>query len=285
MRERFLHMRLIKNSDHELIIRDRPSIFKSFFFVLWSSLFIGVPAFFIYSILSEIGITQLTCQRPEPQQVSCELTQSKFLGLVKGPQTNYKQVQTAKFNQSAGIDSDGNSTEDNWVSLMTADGEIPLFEDPLRFNGVKGEQAEMLALAAQINDSIQRGEPSFSIQRDLSTSRTQTLFPLSFSSLFILIGLAVIYLTIQSRQTRFDRNSCRVYWKRYSLLGIKSIEVSINDIHRITINEEKSEDSPTIYAVGVDIVEGDRIEIGKTPWIKQARRIKTKIQDFLDWKA
>ncbi|MEM9136150.1 MAG: hypothetical protein AAGB01_02195 [Cyanobacteria bacterium P01_F01_bin.42] len=276
-------MKLIKQSAGELIIRDRPGLFTTCFILLWSSFFIGIPGILIISMAAGAGETELLCQRVEPQQLSCEIIKSKYLGFVSEPTQSYSQVIEAKFNQTEGTDSEGDEIQDNWVSLVTSSGEITLFEDPIRYNGTRGSATDMLTLADEINGSIQLGQASFTVKRDLSLSLPQLLFPVLFSSVFLLIGVGVVHWVLQIKWTRFDLDSDRLFWKRYSILGIKSVQVFLDEIEDIIIDEQYSDDNPTTYSLKV-ITYSDRIVIGSTSRSKDAREMKATVQNFLQTK-
>lgn len=274
-------MRLVECSDHELVIRDRPGLFKSCFILVWSSFFIGIPGLLLFSSIAGVGVTRLDCTRLEPTQVNCRVSRSKFMGVISGGTTTYVQVTKAKLNQKEGVDSDGDDTEDNWVSLVTPTGEVTLFEDSIRYNGTRGSATEMVTLSDEVNRYLQSGIKQFYVERDLSLSLSQALFPVMFAGSFVLIGLSVLSWTFQIRLTRFDLNRDRVFWQRYSLLGVKRLSFPLKDIESVQIDEQTDSEGPSTYTLRLDVADRDRIALGTTHGSRRAKRLKTTIQNFL----
>ena len=275
-------MKLIKRSPTELVIRDRPNVFKSCFILLWSSFFVGIPSALLVASIANVGVTRLHCVQVELSQLSCAVARSKFLGAVSGKPVSYTQVKAAKFNQTEGTDRDGDDTQDNWASLVTSQGEITLFEDPIRYNGTRGSETEMQDLSDEVNTYIQSGVTTFKVERDLSLSVTQLLLPALFCSVFIVVGFGVLYWTLQIRWARFDRTCDRVDWKRYSLLGVKTVTIAFSEIQAVAIDQQTDSDGPSSYTLYLDMADHDRMTLGTTPWSKQAHALKTQIQQFLN---
>lgn len=273
-------MKIIRHSHEELTIRDRPGLFTSCFMLVWSCFFIGIPGLLWVSAMAGMGATRLVCQRVEPEQLGCNLSQTQYFGFISKPEQRFNQVLEAKFNQTEGRDSEGDNIQDNWVSLVTSKGDFTLFEDPIRYNGTRGSANDMWDLADEINGYIQAGVDSFTVTRDLRFSLFQMLVPTLFSSVFLLIGLGVVYWVFQIRWTRFDLNSETLVWKRYSLLGVRSVELPLAEIQAITLDTEHHYDGPSTYTLKVKI-HSDRLLMGRTYQSQQARDIKATISNLL----
>jgi hypothetical protein len=83
-----------------------------------------------YTIIQDLafyGTEKLTCQRVEPTQINCKLTQSKFVGLIKGRVASLIKVRKARVDTIHGSE----NTAFHKTVLLTQDGELELDNDSL----------------------------------------------------------------------------------------------------------------------------------------------------------
>ena len=86
------------------------------------------PLIYFLAAIAEIGITRISCNRVEPTQVDCQISQSKYLDILQQKPLNYKFVQTAKFIKVEGQSNEGKTLYDYNFSLITKSGEKTPFD-------------------------------------------------------------------------------------------------------------------------------------------------------------
>jgi len=166
---------------------------------------IGFPLLILLGMIYPIGVTQLKCKRLEPTQVSCKKQQSKFFGFLQQSPIKLNQVKSAKF-KSQQVNNNGKSNIDNWVVLITRNGEVTLAEDFVYINGVKGSAEEMKRIENQVNNFIQSNQSSLLIKRDLRWNFAQSLFWIGFISIPLFIGIMIFFFVVRSEVIIFDKN-------------------------------------------------------------------------------
>ena len=130
-------MKILKQTSNRLVCQRTPQnqegLLASLFYLfsLKQILILAIPhLLLLYTIiqgLSPYGIEKLSCQRVEPTQINCKLTQSKFVGLIKGRVASLIEVRKARVDTIHGSE---NTTFHETV-LLTQDGEIELDNDSL----------------------------------------------------------------------------------------------------------------------------------------------------------
>jgi hypothetical protein len=86
-------MRIIKQTENEVLINfTSTSPSKKFWGVGFIIISFVIPLVIVCFILSGVGVSKLTCDRIEPQQVNCQFSQSRYLGLISVRDSTYKNV-------------------------------------------------------------------------------------------------------------------------------------------------------------------------------------------------
>lgn len=241
----------IQQTATELVIKNKldvPRLISSFIVATFS---MGIPVLMTLGILSQITITTLKCKRLEPTQVNCEKQESYLFGLAKQPPIKFSQVKSAKFKSKEGIDSEGERTIDNWVTLVTSSGEVTFVEDFISINGVRGSASQMQEIATQINNFIQSNQPSLQIQRDLPEDFAQIISMLGFMSIFFFAGATVLFIEFRSQKLIFDKQSGQLILEQKSLLGKKYDYYPLNEIKAVDIEQKYYSKKGTFYKLKV----------------------------------
>ncbi|NEQ53143.1 MAG: hypothetical protein F6K11_23900 [Leptolyngbya sp. SIO3F4] len=241
-------MQIVKQTSSELSLRNQPSRLRKGFISLWALLFSGIPLVMMGAWIYGLGVTQLSCQRVEPTQVSCDSTQTRFLGFISGPSITFDQVTAAEM-KTLSSDDDSVRTIDNWVVLQTSNGEVTYLQDPMRINGRKGAADEMQAITDQINQFINSDQANLAIQRDLRFRLGNSIFPLGFMGLFVLIGGTVVYFSFRSEELVFDKTTRQFRCRRQTLLGTKTWQCPLNEIQDVVVDIQTDRNGDAIYGL------------------------------------
>lgn len=282
-------MKNIQQTATELVIKNKPNVSQLISSFIVGTFFMGIPLLMMLVILYEIGVTTLKCKRVEPTQVSCEKQESKFLGLVEQPAIKFSQVKSAKFKSKEGIDSEGERTIENWVTLVTSSGEVTFVEDFVSINGVRGSASQMQGIATQINNFIQSNQPSLQIQRDLPEDFGQIILPLGFISIFFFAGAILLFIQFRYQTLIFDKKSGQLILEQQTLLGKKYDYYPLNEIEGVKIEEKHYSRKGTFYElklipkqtlklVPTNIYNAIRLSDRKLLYVKDLR---ATIYDFL----
>lgn len=274
------NMKIIKQNSSELTLKNKSDAPHTFL-LFWTAGFMGIPLIIMFGVFSELGVTTLNCKRVEPTQVSCEKQQSKSFGFTQLPPTRFSQVKSAKFKSKEGIDSDGDRTIDNWVTLVTSTGEVTLVEDVVSVNGVRGSANEMQAIATQVNNFIQSNQPSLLIQRDLRWDFGQSLSIFGLCSIFWIIGASVLFAFFRSETLIFDKNSGNLIREQKTLLGKKRKYYLLYEITGIDIETTTDSDDDTFYELKLLPKSIHKKILMSSTNLQNVKNIQTAIHDFL----
>ena len=273
-------MKIIQQTSSELVIKNKPDL-PNIFLLIWAAGFMSIPLLIMFGVFSELGVTTLNCKRVEPTQVSCEKQQSKFFGFTQLPPTQFSQVESAKFKSKEGIDSDGDRTIDNWVTLVTSTGEVTLVEDAVSVNGVRGSANEMQTIATQVNNFIQSNQPSLVVQRDLRWDLGQSLLPFGLCSIPWIIGANVLFALFRSETLIFDKNSGNLIREQKTLLGKKRKYYLLYEITGIDIETKTDSDDDVFYELKLLPKSIHKKILISSTNLQDVKNIQTTIRDFL----
>ena len=155
----------------------------------------GIPLFMILGIMTDIGITEISCDRIGPTQVDCIKTQSRYYGFVVSPSEFIPRVTEARFiRKETEDDCDCDDTKiDNSVALITDSGEIvtAAAEDAYR-NNVKGDEKIMRAMSNRLNEFMKSDEISVSVTWDNRFTGFNLAF-IGFTSIFLTVGFFLLF--------------------------------------------------------------------------------------------
>lgn len=273
-------MKILHESHSQLRLKQTPGWGIAVFMVIWGCLFAGMPLAVITALTRDLGVIQLRCDRPEPSLVRCESQRSAFFGLVQRPAQTYSNVTAAQQQTQTGRDDEGDVTYDYWVTVTTHQGEQTLVEDNIRINGVKGNLAEMDAIAQRINSFLsQTHQPSLTFEID-NRWRLSNLGFLAFLSLFPTFGAFAFYFIFQTEELIFDRELGQLQRNRQTLLGPRRQALPLHSITGLDIETVDGDDSTTYQLKLLPQT------LGRRPLMTSLRRdqvtqVQQKIQQFL----
>ena len=196
------------------------------------------PILAIYAFYN-LGVTRLDCQRLEPTQVNCTHRQSRLLDLVPGVENTLSQVTTAEIKTKTSIDS-RESTTDQWVVLQTSSGEINYLKDTVQFNDIEGTSKKLQPIANEINRFLTSNEDTLTLEHDHRLQMGHNLLPAAFMGMFVVVGTGVMYLSLQSETLIFDKTSQQFRCIRHTLLGQRTWQCPLQEIHDVAIDIHRS---------------------------------------------
>ena len=129
-------MKIISQTSNEIKIGKIPSkgSFKNnlYFFLFVSFIFpvfpLGILIGAMFPIISQIGVTRVICDRVEPQQVDCQISQSKFFDLVRAEPVSMKFVRSAKYNVIETVNTEKANTYKYNFQLTNKFGGVKTFD-------------------------------------------------------------------------------------------------------------------------------------------------------------
>ncbi|TAE95784.1 MAG: hypothetical protein EAZ79_17220 [Oscillatoriales cyanobacterium] len=245
-------MKIIEKTEHLLKLKNGLSLSGLLFPTVWVTGFSGIPLLMIFITMSSSGVERLSCTKIEPKIVSCEMSTSSFMGLVKGELESIQQVKEARVDKIETTDSDGNSTFKQNVFLATNQGDVYL-----PYQTVK--DAELF------NKYIQTSVSKLVIEKD---NRLANFGSILFQGSFVVIGFAAIYFVFHnlfSVETYiFDKNASILTIKKRGIRVNEVTEKSLSEISEVelkTVHVHKTEhmDSYTWYDVHLLMNVGDSL--------------------------
>jgi hypothetical protein len=242
-------MKIIKQTSQKLVLKKRTGLNP--FLLIWGSFFAGIPSIMLLIMFYNLGIININCQRIEPKQVDCELNRTGFGGLIKKESQVLNNITQAKFEQTQGQDSEGNTTVDNQVIIQNKQGQNFIIQDSIYINGVRGDAQKMRQIESQINNFLNISELSLVLKID-NRWRWSNLFIFGFISVFIFIGGGVVVgniLITGYEQIVFDKLTNQFAYKKVNLLGKKDENHSLREIRKILIEESIDSDGDKHYSL------------------------------------
>ncbi|MEA5514788.1 hypothetical protein [Nodularia sp. UHCC 0506] len=218
-------MKIVEETRTRLRVQHRP--FRVWFF--GGSFFIGCLGFLIYFLFFEFVTVRLTCQRPLPNQINCDLRQSSLLGR--------KQRLRIFDIQSAYVKAISSSRSKSYrVVIVTPVGERELISSQ---NYGRNQQD-----VRQINTFINSGQMSLF----LGQNQHQLLF---VKNVTMLIGIAIgaVALTTPMTNCIFYKSLNQVFIERKSLRIQQTIEEPLENILRVDIRDKQFKNGKLYRAV------------------------------------
>ncbi|MGB6300931.1 MAG: hypothetical protein WBF90_32805 [Rivularia sp. (in: cyanobacteria)] len=208
----------------------------------------------------------LKCNRLEPTQVNCEYTSYNLFGEKA---TSIRQLQGAEVQVEEDSDGDTYTT----FILLTKNDRIPL--NKYAAHSEEGLRKE----ATQINDFISNPQQNSLI---INHGHNWFLYILGIF-IFILNGMLVIFF-IRQKVTiicTFDKESGRMYLRRYGILGRETIDYTLDKIDRARVNSLSSENN--YYNVQLVLISGKRISLNlQKNSYSNSNKVAKSINQFLN---
>ena len=251
--------------------------------VVWSLGFGGIPLFMIIALISDIGITEISCKRFVPTQVDCIKTQSRYFGLVESSSQTIPRVVEARFIQKiekGDCDCD-DSHIDNSVALVTKHGWMvtAAAEDAYR-NGVKGNEVIMRKIANQLNDFFKSDEISVSVIWDNRFTGFNLTF-LAFTGIFIVIAIITSCFALRIKTLRISKVDGVLEWRQLSFLGFKKRVFKINEITAVEMKTKIDGDCYLEFSPAIVLNSGEPFILDTAKQQKMMLTILNDIGSFL----
>jgi hypothetical protein len=219
-------VKILEQSPQKLVLRSRPSPVLVAFIIVWASGFAGIPLFLMPLVAESAGVETVTCQRQ--QTVNCLITRTTYFGLAK------REPQTIEHIESAGVDramrrDGGRRTRYVYqVFVQTTQGKVPL--TPFQNHSQVWQD-----VAAQINQ-LKSGARTVPLVATID-HRLENLGTLLLLSLFVGIGVTILWAILQVRTYMFERLFRRLTVHRSTLFGKSTRQYSFQDIEQVTLEE------------------------------------------------
>jgi hypothetical protein len=208
----------------------------------------------------------LKCNRLEPTQVNCKYTSYNLFGEKA---TSIRQLQGAEVQVEEDSDGDTYTT----FILLTKNDRILL--NKYAAHSEEGLRKE----ATQINDFISNPQQNSLI---INHGHNWFLYILGIF-IFILNSMLVIFF-IRQKVTiicTFDKESGRMYLRRYGILGRETIDYTLDKIDRARVNSLSSENN--YYNVQLVLISGKRISLNlQKNSYSNSNKVAKSINQFLN---
>jgi hypothetical protein len=273
-------MKLIKHDSSQMVFRTPRQLFTQIFLLIWGIGFGGIPLFMAFMLVRDSGGLSLGCDRQRWNQVNCQITKSKFFGLVPGESEKFEGIISAKQITETDIDSDGDRTVDHKVTILTKKENVTYGQGRMYVNGVRGNFSETIFVANTIDRFIASRE--MKLVTNHSEVEGGRIFMLLFLSPFILIGSTVVYFTFQVQTLILDRNQGLVS-RRISLLGLSLSQKSFSlaDANRVIIEDYKDSYDNCYFTPVIVLSTGEKFPLERLGHRDRALIVANQIRQFL----
>lgn len=244
-------MRITKQTKNEVLINitsTYPS--KKFWGVGFSVISFLIPLAIVCFILSSLGVTKLTCDRLEPQQVSCQFSQSRYLGLISFRDSTYKNVTGASIRKEEKVrtvQSEDSSSQETYfvyfLRLQTKTGEYDIYSASYIEN--------VQAVNNDLNKFLNSQQDSFSFiedrRFDISTYFFALVMFLISAIIFWTLSLIFFFLTVYSSEIILNK-SRNTFTHQHNLLYRKWVDqVPLTNILKVQVRESSDNEDKTKY--------------------------------------
>ena len=231
-------MKIVKNTNSELYMK-QGIFWIGFIFVLF---FGGGPLLLILKLATDVGVTEIYCERIRHDQVDCIKTQSRYFGLIESTRQSIYDVDSAQFVQEVdGTESDCDCDEQyiaNSVALKTSNGLVKTVAEEEQFrNNVKGDEVKMRMITRELNNFLKSNEPRVSVKWDNRFSGFN-LFASAFLSIFVTIGFLMLCKSLKTKTLQISKVDGKLIWSQLSLFGRK---LKVFDINQVSAVKMKSD--------------------------------------------
>ena len=275
-------MQLILENDNEIIIRDRPMLIHGFIAFL-SLLFFGLGGgMILLNGLENLGQTHLSCRQSGASQAvpalySCEVSKTHLLSWSHQVTGRYQDITRAQLSHQQRDSTDVLGVR---VAIDSAQNSIIVFDESRYQEGLSDNvESEMTALSDEINVRIEEGAASFQVSSKLTPVLLSNLGALFFGTLFSMINLIIIQLSVRLQSVHFDRASQIIHFKRYTVLGLKKSVLNFGDVKKVKLKIEHN--SPPSFYLSLMQTNKNIVFLGASRDRQKAIDYEEKIKEFL----
>ena len=264
-------MKIVEQTPTRMVLQQSPGGMVGFM-LLWGSLFSGIPLLAMLAMIYNAGVTDLSCQRIEPTQVTCESQQSRLFGLLPGQPTPVRQVMSAQ------ITSETRSSDDGDYDVYR-----PRLVSPAGYFDIgdfSTDRSTTEQWVTQTNQFLRSSQPELNLSHDNRWSPA-TLFSILFMSPFVIVGSLVMNSTIQSRTLILDKNLNRIIYEVWRFSGKRRREYPLGIVKRMEIKEH-TDSYGNVYFDPVLLPDQVRsITFARTSNRQDAVTLQEQIHEFL----
>ncbi len=269
-------MKIVEQTPSRMVLHQKqPGLIL--FILLWASLFAGMPLAVIIATVANSGVTQLTCRRSEIAQVDCHLSKSHGWGIVPDHPIAIPQVTRAELQQETRESDDGAYQVYRSV-LVSPQGEWQLtpFSTDSNTNTI---------WVNRTNEFLQSQQAELTLRLDNRWNVSQTIAPILFLSLFVLVGFSLVYATVRSQTLILDKSLNRLTYKVWTLLGTRRSDYPLGIVQRVEVKEHIDSYGNKSYAPILMPDAVRQISFAQNRNRQEALQLQEKIQDFLNLSA
>jgi hypothetical protein len=263
-------MQIIKQSSNQIVIgTDPPQLHR---LIMPTIMVAGFSLVWLSMMVSGLGVTKLSCDRPEPQMVNCKFSKSKFLGLIPELESSDRFIRSVKLDKTEEKDSDGDIVTTYFLKLLTKTGESKLLEtrDDLL---VKDLYSSLTQFLASQSDS-------------LNYIRDYRLSSINYNSLVIMVFIWMMYFVAiwaasQSLEVSLDKSQNIIVIAQKSIFGKKQSKFPLTEILKIEVLAATDSYDNTSYQPVILMRSLKKYELGVIPHRDAAIIVANQLRDFL----
>jgi hypothetical protein len=271
-------MKAIHQTTNKLVLEEKAASISGIFAILF---FLIIPLWITSSIVYNIGITNLRCDRITPKLVNCQKNQSKLFGLLPASSTSFARITRAEYNSENYTDDDGDDIVYSVVKLVDNDGRQ---EEVFSKNDFHKDWETMSNTTAEINNFIKSTAPTFFIQQDFRWAKFIGSLPvIAFCSIFFLPGIIVIYAVLQSETLIFNKSNQLFTHEKTTLMGKKNVATeSFINFQALQIIEETDSDNDKYYRLKLLSKAGNTYGLFSSSSLPEVEKFARKMGNFLE---
>lgn len=268
-------MKIVEQTATRMVLRQKPQ--GILFVVVWSSLFSGIPLAIIISLMSKAGVTSVLCQRVQPTQVACEVSQSQFFGLVSNGRTTLQSVSAAELDAQTYTNEDGDYQVYRAV-LVGPQGSI---------NAINYSSDYLMAqdVVTQVNQMLHTQQPRLQLTYDTRWNLNETIVPILFLSMFVTAGLGLLYGVVRTRTLILDKVLNRLTYKTWTLLGTRRLDLPLGVVTEVKLKQHTDSYGNKYYEPILVPDAVRRIALSNISNRQQALEMQEQVRQFLQLPA
>jgi hypothetical protein len=267
-------MEIIKETPVELTLRKTPNFLWSIFTLIPLAMFIGLPLFISYQILSHLGDTVTICKRLKAEVVNCQIQRNSLLKLAPTTTSKYNSVTAVKYKSIEEKDSEGRVLVNDHIFLTTSSGEISAYEE------INGEPEKLQNIVSKLSLFLKSQKSSITFKENPELGRV--LASIGFLMIFEMMGLIVLDISFRVSNLKIDKNQNEISGHSLSVLGFWKYSFNLQEIDKIEVKIETDSDSDFAYFTPQIVMRsGKKIYLGQELYQDRAVLKANKVRNFL----
>jgi hypothetical protein len=245
-------------------------------------MFIGMPLFISYQILSHLEETVTICKRLKDERVNCQIQRNPLLKLAPTTTSKYNSVTAVKYKStevkgsdgSVLVQSDGSVVVDNNIFLITSSGEISAYE------GIKGEPEKLPNIVSKLSLFLKSQESSITFKDSPELGKIFASF--GFLIIWEIVSLAYLDGVFRVSSLKIDKKQNKISGNSLSVLGFWKYSFNLQEIDKIEVKTETDSDNDFAYFMPQIVMRsGKKIRLGQELYQDRAVLKANKVRNFL----